>query len=101
MPKSVSVAHNTTLGSAASTQLEISSTASASFAGRSPADRRPLCRPSPHRPCNDRPVPPEILLVLDTPSLYFRAFYGVPETVTAPDGSPVNAVRGFVDTVAF
>src|SRR5664280_3885293 len=34
------------------------------------------------------------LMLLDTPSLYFRAFHGVPTTVTAPDGSPVNAVRG-------
>jgi 5'-3' exonuclease len=42
----------------------------------------------------------ERLLLLDTPSLYFRAFYGVPETVTAPDGSPVNAVRGLIDFIA-
>jgi 5'-3' exonuclease len=45
--------------------------------------------------------PRELLLVLDTPSLYFRAFFGVPETVTAPDGTPVNAVRGLVDMMAF
>ena len=43
----------------------------------------------------------DVLLLLDTPSLYFRAFYGVPETITAPDGTPVNAVRGLVDMVAF
>ena len=43
---------------------------------------------------------PEKLLVLDTPSLYFRAFYGVPESVTAPDGTPVNAVRGLLDFIA-
>jgi 5'-3' exonuclease len=43
---------------------------------------------------------PERLMVLDTPSLYFRAFYGVPDTVVAPDGSPVNAVRGLLDFVA-
>jgi 5'-3' exonuclease len=42
----------------------------------------------------------EKLLVLDTPSLYFRAFYGVPDSVVAPDGSPVNAVRGLLDFVA-
>jgi 5'-3' exonuclease len=41
------------------------------------------------------------LLLLDTPSLYFRAFYGVPETVTAPDGTPVNAVRGLLDFIGF
>ncbi|MBN6039444.1 5'-3' exonuclease [Amycolatopsis sp. 195334CR] len=40
------------------------------------------------------------LALLDSASLYFRAFYGVPESMTAPDGTPVNAVRGFTDTVA-
>jgi 5'-3' exonuclease len=40
------------------------------------------------------------LLLLDTASLYFRAFYGVPESVTAPDGTPVNAVRGLLDMIA-
>ncbi len=39
------------------------------------------------------------LMLLDTASLYFRAFYGVPETLTAPDGTPVNAVRGLLDTI--
>lgn len=39
-------------------------------------------------------------MLLDSASLYFRAFYGVPESVTAPDGTPVNAVRGFLDMVA-
>jgi 5'-3' exonuclease len=39
------------------------------------------------------------LMLLDTASLYFRAFYGVPDTVRAPDGTPVNAVRGLLDTI--
>ena len=39
----------------------------------------------------------ESLLLLDTPSLYFRAFYGVPDSITAPDGTPVNAIRGLLD----
>jgi 5'-3' exonuclease len=39
-------------------------------------------------------------MLLDTPSLYFRAFFGVPESVTAPDGTPVNAVRGLLDMIA-
>ncbi len=39
------------------------------------------------------------LMLLDTPSLYFRAFYGVPESVTSPDGKPVNAVRGLLDFI--
>jgi 5'-3' exonuclease len=44
---------------------------------------------------------PGPLMLLDTPSLYFRAFFGVPESVTAPDGMPVNAVRGLLDFIAF
>jgi 5'-3' exonuclease len=36
-------------------------------------------------------------MLLDAASLYFRAFYGVPTSVTSPDGRPVNAVRGFLD----
>ncbi len=40
------------------------------------------------------------LLLLDTPSMYFRAYHGVPRTVTAPDGTPVNAVRGTIDVIA-
>ncbi len=39
------------------------------------------------------------LLLLDTASLYFRAYFGVPDTVTAPDGTPVNAVRGLLDFI--
>ena len=42
----------------------------------------------------------ERLLLLDSASLYFRAYFGVPEKVTAPDGTPVNAVRGFLDMIA-
>src|SRR5439155_14775348 len=41
------------------------------------------------------------LLLIDAASLYFRAYFGVPESAfTAPDGTPVNAVRGFLDMVA-
>lgn len=39
-------------------------------------------------------------MLLDTASLYYRAFYGVPDTLTAPDGTPVNAVRGLLDMIA-
>jgi len=46
------------------------------------------------------PGRPEKLLLLDAASLYFRAFFGVPESMTAPDGSPVNAVRGLLDFIA-
>jgi 5'-3' exonuclease len=38
-------------------------------------------------------------MLLDTASLYYRAFFGVPETVRAPDGTPVNAIRGLLDTI--
>jgi 5'-3' exonuclease len=41
------------------------------------------------------------LLAIDAPSLYFRAYFGIPESAArAPDGSPVNAVRGFTDMLA-
>ncbi|HEY3262268.1 MAG TPA: 5'-3' exonuclease [Pseudonocardiaceae bacterium] len=42
-----------------------------------------------------------MLVLLDSASLYFRAFFGVPQTITAPDGTPVNAVRGFTEMVAY
>ncbi|MGA9873129.1 MAG: 5'-3' exonuclease [Rhodococcus sp. (in: high G+C Gram-positive bacteria)] len=40
------------------------------------------------------------LLLLDGASLWFRAYYALPESITAPDGRPVNAVRGFLDMVS-
>ena len=40
------------------------------------------------------------LMLLDSASMYFRAFYGVPDTMTSPRGEPVNAIRGFLDMVA-
>jgi 5'-3' exonuclease len=43
---------------------------------------------------------PRSLMLLDAASMYFRAYYGVPESVTAADGTPVNAVRGFCDMVS-
>ncbi|MFW0794776.1 5'-3' exonuclease [Gordonia sp. CPCC 205515] len=39
-------------------------------------------------------------MLLDGASLWFRSFYALPEKMTSPDGRPVNAVRGFVDTIA-
>ena len=38
-------------------------------------------------------------MLLDTASLYFRAFYGVPDSFRGPDGTPVNAVRGLMDFI--
>jgi 5'-3' exonuclease len=40
------------------------------------------------------------LLAVDTPTLVFRAFFGVPSSVRSPDGRPVNAVRGTLDMIA-
>ncbi|MGA8115201.1 MAG: 5'-3' exonuclease [Actinocatenispora sp.] len=40
------------------------------------------------------------LLLVDAASLYFRAFHGIPTSMTAPDGTPVNAVRGMLDMLA-
>jgi len=42
---------------------------------------------------------PEWLLV-DGSSLIFRAFYGVPQTTRAPDGTLTNAIRGTLETLA-
>lgn len=43
---------------------------------------------------------PGQLTLLDAPSLWYRSFHGVPESITAPDGTPVNAVRGTIDLIA-
>ena len=43
---------------------------------------------------------PQRLMLLDTASLYFRAFYGVPDSIKRSDGTPVNAVRGLLDMIA-
>ncbi len=40
------------------------------------------------------------LMLLDTASLYFRAYYGVPDTFRSPDGTVVNAARGLLDMIA-
>jgi 5'-3' exonuclease len=39
-------------------------------------------------------------MLLDSPALWYRALYGVPDTVRSPQGEPVNAVRGFLDLVS-
>lgn len=39
-------------------------------------------------------------MLLDSASLYFRAFFGVPDSLRAPDGTVVNALRGMLDFVA-
>ncbi len=39
------------------------------------------------------------LMLLDAPSLYFRAYFGVPP-LHAADGTPVNALKGLLDFIA-
>jgi 5'-3' exonuclease len=38
-------------------------------------------------------------ILLDVSSLTYRAFFAMPDSVTAPDGRPVNAVHGYLDMV--
>ncbi|MFT3969800.1 MAG: 5'-3' exonuclease [Micropruina sp.] len=45
-------------------------------------------------------VEPQSLHLYDTASLYFRAFFGLPGSLRARDGQPVNAVRGLLDFLA-
>ena len=40
------------------------------------------------------------LMLLDSGSLWYRAYYGMPDTLVAPDGTPVNAIRGYLDMTA-
>ncbi|MCV7357753.1 5'-3' exonuclease [Mycolicibacterium fluoranthenivorans] len=42
----------------------------------------------------------EPVLLLDGASMWFRSYFGVPSSITAPDGRPVNALRGFLDNIA-
>lgn len=39
------------------------------------------------------------LMIFDTSYLYYRAFFGVPSSIRAPDGTPVNAIRGLLDSI--
>lgn len=43
---------------------------------------------------------PRRLLLLDSASLYFRAFYGMPDRRATPNALPNNAIRGFIDMIA-
>lgn len=43
---------------------------------------------------------PRRLLLLDSASLYFRAFFGVPDRRTSLNQPPNNAIRGFADMIA-
>jgi 5'-3' exonuclease len=37
------------------------------------------------------------LLLLDSASLWYRAFFGMPDTLLSPSGEPINAIKGFLD----
>ena len=39
-------------------------------------------------------------LLLDSASLYYRAYYALPDSITNARGVPVNALRGFLDALA-
>ena len=39
-------------------------------------------------------------LFFDSATMYYRAFFAVPDSVRAPDGTPSGAVRGFLDMAA-
>ncbi len=41
------------------------------------------------------------LLALDTPTLYFRAFYALPPTLTGSRGQPANAIRGLLQMITW
>ncbi len=37
------------------------------------------------------------LMLLDSASLWYRAYFGMPDTLLSPSGEPVNAIRGYLD----
>ncbi len=37
------------------------------------------------------------LMLLDSASLWYRAYFGMPDTLVSPAGMPVNAIRGYLD----
>ena len=40
------------------------------------------------------------LMLLDSASLWYRAYFGMPDTLLSPSGEPVNAIRGYLDMAA-
>lgn len=39
-------------------------------------------------------------MLIDSAGLWFRSYFALPDSMTAPDGTPVNSVRGFCDMLA-
>ena len=53
-------------------------------------------------PMRASPLPsiaPGPLLAVDTPSMLFRAFYALPNSIVGPDGQPVNALLGAANLI--
>jgi len=48
----------------------------------------------------DGSQPPRPRLLLDSPSLLYRAFFALPVSIRDPQGQSVNAVRGYLDMVS-
>src|SRR6185436_5606367 len=42
---------------------------------------------------------PQPLLAVDAPSMLFRAFYALPDSIVGPDGRPVNALLGTANLI--
>ena len=40
------------------------------------------------------------LMLLDSASLWYRAYYGMPDTLLSPNAEPINAIKGFLDMSA-
>ena len=40
------------------------------------------------------------LMLIDSASLWYRAYYGMPDTLLSPKGEPINAIKGFIDMTA-
>jgi 5'-3' exonuclease len=45
-------------------------------------------------------VPGDLTLLVDASSLLYRAYFSTPDSVRAPDGSPINAAHGFLGMLA-
>src|SRR6266436_15568 len=41
-----------------------------------------------------------LTLLVDASSLIYRAFFAIPDTVRAPDGTQVNAAHGFLEMLS-
>lgn len=37
------------------------------------------------------------LMLLDSASLWYRAYFGMPDTLVSPSGQPINAIKGYLD----